>query len=138
MPITENSDGTVWIDIDELSDVEAVQTRLVELGVPVTALIPDPTCDVIVNEVVWTDAYPEIVPRNGPEPGIIVDPSWIPDGHRLLLQTGMMTGPDRDPETVVVLYLIEGTPPDRVARVIGRAAPPPPRGLRRPSPPPKM
>ena len=84
MPIRENNDRTLWIDINELSEVEAVQTKLVELGVPVTALIPDPTCDVIVNEGTWSDAYPEIVPRNGHEPGIIVDPSRIPDGHTLL------------------------------------------------------
>ena len=97
MPITENSDRTLWIDIDELSDVEAVHAKLVALGVPVTALILDPTCDVIVNEMMWSDAYPEIVPRNGPEPGIIVDPSRIPAGHTLLLEARMMTGPDRDP-----------------------------------------
>jgi hypothetical protein len=121
-----------------MSDVEVVQTKLAELGAPVTVLIPDPTCDVIVKEVMWSDAYPEIVPRNGPEPGIIVDPSRVPDGHTLLLKTGMMTGPDRDPETVVVLHLIEGAPPDRVARVIGHPAPPPPPGLRRATPPPTM
>ena len=138
MPITENSDGTLWINIKEMSDVEAVQTKLLDLGVPVAALIPDPTCGVIVREVMWSDAYPEIVRRNGPEPGIIIDPNRIPDGHTLLLNAGMMTGPDRDPETVVILYLIEGEPPDRVARVIGRPPPPPPLGLRRPKPPPPM
>jgi hypothetical protein len=138
MPITENSDGTLWIDVDEMSEVEDVQTKLVELGVPVTALVPDPTCDVIVKEVMWSDAYPEIVRRNGPEPGIIVDPSRVPDGHTLLLETGIMTGSGREPETVVVLHLIEGAPPDRVARVIGHAAPPPPPGFRRPTPPPTM
>jgi hypothetical protein len=138
MPIAENSDGTLWIDINEMAEVEEVQSKLVALGVPVAAVLPDPTCEVIVKEVQWSDTYPQIVPRNGPEPGIVVDPTQIPDGHALLLAVQTMTGPDCDPETVIVLHLIEGSPPSRVARVIGRPLPPPLPGLRRPKPPPAM
>lgn len=138
MPITERRDGTLWININEMSDVVAVQRKLVELGVPVAAVIADPACGVVVREVPWSGAYPEIVPRNGPEPGIIVDPNRIPDGHTLLLETRMMTVPGRDPETVGILYLIEGDPPDRVARVIGRPLPLRPRRVRLPKPPPRL
>jgi hypothetical protein len=64
-----------------------------------------------VKEVQWSEVYPKIVPRNGPEPGIVVDPTQIPDGHALVLAVQPLIGPDRDPETVIVLYLIEGPPP---------------------------
>ena len=85
MPIAENSDGTLWIDINEMTEVDEVQAKLVALGVRVAAVIPDPGCEVAVNEVQWSDVYPKIVPRNGPEPGIVVDPTQIPDRHALLL-----------------------------------------------------
>jgi hypothetical protein len=85
MPIVDNPDGTLWIDIDALSEVDAVRTRLTELGARVTALVPDPTCGVTVEEIEWVKLYPKIVARNGPEPGIIVEPAEIPDGHTLLL-----------------------------------------------------
>jgi hypothetical protein len=136
MPLAENSDGMLWIDINDMSEVDEVQAKLVALGVRAAAVIPDAGCDVAVKEVQWTDAYPKIVPRNGPEPGIVVDPTQIPDGHALVLAVQPLIGPDRDPETVMVLYLIEGPPPDRLGRVIGRPAPPPPPGLHRPKPPP--
>jgi len=139
MPLVENSDGTLWIDINDMSKVEEVQAKLVALGVRVAAVIPDAGCDAAVKEVQWSDAYPKIVPRNGPEPGIIVDPTQIPDGHALVLAVQQVIGPDRDPgETVIVMYLIEGPPPDRLGRVIGRPAPPPPPGLYRAKPPPAM
>ena len=138
MPIAENSDGTLWIDINEMTEVDEVQAKLVALGVRVAAVIPDPGCDVAVNEVQWSDVYPKIVPRNGPEPGIVVDPTQIPDGHALVLTVQPLIGPDRDPETVTVLHLIAGAPPSRIGRIIGRPAPPPPPGFRRPNPPPTM
>jgi hypothetical protein len=53
MPVVENPDGTLWIDVDEISEVDAVRRRLGELGVPVTALVPDPDCAVSVEEVEW-------------------------------------------------------------------------------------
>jgi hypothetical protein len=136
MPIAENSDGTLWIDIKEPYEVDEVQAKLVALGVRVAAVIPDPACDVAVKDVAWSDAYPMIVPRNGPEPGIIVDPTQIPDDHALVLAVRPLVGPDRDPDTVIVLHLIEGPPPSRVGRIIGRPLPPPPTGLRRAKPPP--
>src|SRR5579863_7296155 len=97
MPLVENSDGTLWIDINDMSEVDEVQAKLVALGVRVAAVIPDAGCDVAVKEVQWTEAYPKIVPRNGPEPGIVVDPTQIPDGHALVLGVQPLVGPDRDP-----------------------------------------
>ena len=85
MPLVENSDGTLWIDINEMTEVDEVQTKLVALGVRVAAVIPDVGCDVAVKEVEWADVYPKMVPRNGPEPRIVVDPTQIPDGHALVL-----------------------------------------------------
>jgi hypothetical protein len=137
-PIAHNSDGTLWIDISEMSEVEEVQATLAALRVRVAAVTPDPRCDVAVNEVEWSEVYPKIVPRNGPEPGITVDPSQIPDGHALVLAVQPLIGPDRDPETVTVLNLVEGPPPSRVGRIVGRPVPLPPPGFRRPEPPPRM
>ena len=118
MPLMENSDGTLWIEINEMNEVDEVQAKLVALGVRVAAVIPDAGCDVAVKEVRWGDVYPKIVPRNGPEPGIVVDPTQIPDGHALVLAVQPLIGPDRDPKTVTVLYLIEGPPPSRVGRIV--------------------
>jgi hypothetical protein len=136
MPLVENSDGTLWIDINEMSEVDAVRTELQQLGVRVTALVRDPDAGVIVKEVEWSDAYPRIVPRNGPKPGIVVNPGEIPDDRTLVLEACMLSGPGRDPETVIVLRLIEGPVPGGVSEVIGRPWPPPTPGLRRPKPPP--
>jgi hypothetical protein len=138
MALIGNGDGTLWIDINEMNQVDEVQAKLVALGVQVSAVIPDAGCEVIVKEVQWSDVCPKIVPRNGPEPGIVVDPTQIPDGHALVLAVQPLIGPDRDPETVIVLYLIEGPPPSRVGRIVGRPLPPIPRGLRRAKPPPAM
>ncbi len=55
MPIVENRDGTLWIDIQEISEVDAVRARLMELGLPVTALVPDPACNVTVEDVEWVE-----------------------------------------------------------------------------------
>jgi len=51
----------------------------------VTVLVPNPDSDATLEEVEWPDLYPKIVPRNGPAPGIIVQPAAIPEGHILLL-----------------------------------------------------
>ena len=134
----ENIDGTLWIDINEMNEVDEVQAKLVALGVRVAAVIPNVGCEVAVKEVQWSDAYPKIVPRNGPEPGIVVDPTQVPDGHALVLAVQPLIGPDRDRETVIVLYLIEGPPPSRVGRIVGRPLPSIPRGLQHPKPPPAM
>ena len=150
----ENSDSTLWIDINGMNEVDEGQAKLVALGVRVAAVIPDAGCDVAVKEVQWGDVYPKIVPRDGPEPGIVVDPTQVPDGHALVLAVQPLIGPDRDPETprprdpetprprdpetMIVLYLIEGPPPSRVLRIVGRPLPPIPPGLHRPKPPPAM
>jgi hypothetical protein len=73
VPLVENPAGTLWIGIERLSEVEPVNKRLATLGVPIAALLPDADCDVPVREVDWRDLYPRIVPRNGPEPGILVE-----------------------------------------------------------------
>lgn len=131
----ENSDGMLWIEINEMNEVDEVQAKLVALGVRVGAVIPDAGCDVAVQEVRWGDVYPKIVPRNGPEPGVVVDPTQIPDVRALVLAVQPLIGPDRDPKTVTVLYLIEGPPPSRVGRIVGCPLPPIPPGLHRAKPP---
>ena len=108
--------GTLWIDVKDLSEVDAVRERLTQLGVPVTCPVPDPDCDLAVEEVDWGELYPRIVPRNGPEPGIIVQPTEIPEGHTLLLATQTMPAPrpGHHPKVVQVLRLIRGPAPTRV------------------------
>jgi hypothetical protein len=118
MPIITNPNGTLWIDVDALSEVDALRERLTELGVPVTVVVPDVACDVIVEEVDWSELYPRIVPRNGPEPGIIVDPTEIPVDHTLLLaahDTAQIL-PGRSVTTV--LSLIHGPTPPCLGKII--------------------
>ena len=103
--MVENPDGTLWIDIHDMSEVDPIRRRLSELGVSVTALVADPTCGVTVEEVRWGDLYPKIVPRNGPEPGIIVAPGEIPPGHTLLLGAHTVAGAPHQPKLVIVLSL---------------------------------
>lgn len=129
MPVVENPDGTLWLDVNDLSEVDAVRARLTELGVPVTALESDTTCRSAVEEVGWSELYPKIVPRNGPEPGIIVQPAAIPQGHTLLLGVHAITWSRNDRQVVKVLRLIRGPAPRCYGEVIGPPRPPtdPPR-----------
>jgi hypothetical protein len=125
MPMVENPDGTLWIDIHDISEVDAIRQRLSELGVSVTALVPDPTCGVTVEEVAWVDLYPKIVPRIGPEPGIIVQPAEIPPGRTLLLGAQTIAGGPHLRKVVIVLSLIRGPAPPCYGKVITRARPVP-------------
>ena len=70
MPVVEYPDGTLWIDAEDLSEVEVVRVRLTELGVPVTALVPDAACSTVIEEIRWSELYPKVVLRNGPSPGL--------------------------------------------------------------------
>jgi hypothetical protein len=79
-----------------------------------------------------TNTYPKMVRRDGPESGIGV--AHIPAGHALLLTVHTRRDPDRDPETVTPLHLIEGGPPSRVSRISAARRRHPP-GLRPAKPP---
>ena len=136
MPVAENPDSTLCLDVDDLSEVDAVRERLTELGVPATALVPDTTCGIEVEEVRWSELYPKIVPRNGPEPGIIVQPSAIPERHTLLLGVHPNTGLRNPREVVIVLSLIRGPAPRCYAKVISSSLPPPSDPRLRPARPP--
>lgn len=137
MPIVEYPDGTLWIDVDELSEVDPVRTRLMGLGARVTAFVPDPTCGVTVEEVDWVEPYPKIVPRNGPEPGIIVAPAEIPDGHTLLLTVHDMAGILPGREVTTVLSLIRGPSPACLGKIVSRRQPHPRDPRLRPAMPPQ-
>jgi len=124
MPMVENPDGTLRIDIHSTSEVDAIRRRLTDLGVSVTALAPDPACKVTAEDVAWADVYPKIVLRNGPEPGLIVQPAAIPPGHTLLLAANRMAGAPRGREVVIVLSMIRGPAPLCYGKVITRARAP--------------
>jgi hypothetical protein len=118
MPVVENPDGRLWIDVDDLSEVDEVRARLTQLGVRATALVPDTACELVVEEVSWSDLYPRIVTRNGPEPGIIVQPAAIPEGHTLLLGVHTLPRvPDRR-KVGIVLSLIRGPAPSCYGKFI--------------------
>jgi hypothetical protein len=123
MPTAENPDGTLWIDIRHSVEVDSIRRWLSGLGVPVTALVADPACEVPVEEVAWGDLYPKMVPRNGPEPGVIVQPAEIPPHHTLLLAVNRMDGAPNDRELVVMLRLVRGPAPPCYGRVVTRARP---------------
>jgi len=125
MPVTENPDGTLRLDVDDRSEVDAVRERLTKLGVRATALVPDTTCGLEVEEVSWNERYPKIVPRNGPEPGIIILPAAIPEGHTLLLGVHSVTGLRNARGVVIVLSLIRGPAPPCYSKVIRPFLPPP-------------
>ena len=44
-------DGTLWLDVGDLFEVDAVRARLSELGVRATVLVADSTCATVVDEV---------------------------------------------------------------------------------------
>jgi hypothetical protein len=137
MPVVVNPDGTLWIDIDDIVEVDAVREELMELGVRVTAHVPDPTSDVAVEEAEWSDLYPRIVSRNGAEPGIIVQPAEIPEEHMLLLGVHTLRGVQPGPKVVMVLSLIRGTAPPCYGTVISRSLPRPSDPRLRPARPPR-
>jgi hypothetical protein len=137
MPVVENPDGTLWIDVDDLFEVDGVGERLTQLGVRAIALVPDATCDLAVEEVHWGDLYPRIGPRNGPEPGIIVQPAAIPEGHTLLLGVNTISGLRNGREVVIVLSLIRGRAPPCYRKVISPPMPPPGDPRFRPARPPQ-
>ena len=66
-----------------MSEIDAIRTRLTELGGRMTALVPDPTCDVSVEEVEpcrlltlrWEDDGGEVV--------FTLEP--VPEGTRLVV-----------------------------------------------------
>ncbi|MGO9956872.1 MAG: hypothetical protein ACLP50_12975 [Solirubrobacteraceae bacterium] len=125
MPIVTKPDETLWIDVDALSEVDALRARLAELGVPVTVLVPDLACDAIVEEVDWSELYPKIVPRNGPEPGIIVDPAEIPVDHTLLLAAHDTSQILPGRAVTIVLSLIHGPAPKCLGKIISPRDPQP-------------
>jgi len=123
MPTAENPDGTLWIDIRHSVEVDSIRCWLSELGVPVTALVADPACKAPVEEVGWGDLYPKIVPRNGPEPGVIIRPAEIPPDHTLLLAVNRIDGAPNGLELVVMLLLVRGPAPPCYGKVVTRARP---------------
>ncbi|HTP29892.1 MAG TPA: hypothetical protein VMK12_30065 [Anaeromyxobacteraceae bacterium] len=125
MPVVENPDGTLWLDVEDVSEAEAVRLGLTSLGVRVTALVPDTTCGTTVEEVSWTELYPRIVPRNGPKPGITVEPAAIPEGHTLLVGVHTIDGLRNGREIVIVLSLIRGLAPPCYSKVISPPLPAP-------------
>ncbi len=50
---------------EQISEVDAVSRRLTKLGVPVAARVPDPDCDIAVEEVEWGDLYPRMTSGRG-------------------------------------------------------------------------
>lgn len=117
VPLVENPDGTLWIGIDKIADVDVVRTRLATLGVPIAAVIPAADCDAPVHEVDWSDLYPNIVPRNGPEPGIVVKLSEIPAGYTLLLAVYERPGASYR-QLVTIMSLVRGLVPKRVGPIV--------------------
>ena len=137
MPIVENPDGALWIDIDDITEADALRSRLTALGVRVTVLVPDPTCNITVEEADWSELYPRIVSRNGPDPGIIVQPAEIPEDHTLLLALHTIVGISHGPRVVMVMSLIRGPVPPCFATIITRPLPPPSDSRLRPARPPR-
>jgi hypothetical protein len=120
--VTQNSDGTVTITLRDLSGVDALNTRLSQLGVPVHALLVDPNCTATTAELGWNALYPQIVPYNGPAPEVTIQPSAIPLGDTLLLAVG--PAPNGSGSTAR-LILIDGATPNCVGDVFKPVRVPP-------------
>jgi hypothetical protein len=120
MPLLENPDGTIRINIDQTADVEALNADLAKLGLRVAVRIPDPASKASVQEVDWRDVYPKIVPRRqDDEPvGKLIRPSAIPDGHTLLLAVNERPEASYS-QLVTVMSLIRGPVPKCVGTVVG-------------------
>ena len=124
MPVVENPDGTLWLDVGDLFEVDAVRARLSELGVRATVLVADSTCATVVDEVRSSELYPKIVLRNGPEPGIVVQPAAIPEAHTLLLGVHPVPLRRTGRQVVILPRLIRGLAPHCYRGVIGPPVPP--------------
>jgi hypothetical protein len=112
--VTQNSDGTVTITLRDLSGLDALNARLAALGVPVHALLADPSCTVTTPRLEWNALYPQIVPYNGPAPEFTIQPSVIPPGDTLLL--AVAPAPNGFGPTAR-LMLIAGPVPSCIANV---------------------
>ena len=110
MPLMENSDGMLWIEINEMNEVDEVQAKLVALGVRVGRRSRMPGATWPSRRSGGATSIRRSFLAMAPEPGVVVDPTQIPDVRALVLAVQPLIGPDRDPKTVTVLYLIEGRP----------------------------
>jgi hypothetical protein len=125
-PVTENPDPTVTITLEEVADVDRLNERLAELGMRAKALLVDPNCTDTVEEVEWGELYPQIVPENGPERRIRIQPDAIPVDHTLVLAV-QPAASHGVPPIIVRLMLVQGPAPERLGKVLYPAAPPPRR-----------
>jgi len=126
--VTENSDGTLSIELSDILGVAGLNQRLAELGVRAKAYRMDPHCSASITELDWVRLYPEIVPQNGPSSGIMINPAAIPARTTLVL-AAREGPPDAttagSPSILVRLMLIAGGPPSCVGQVLSDPKLPP-------------
>lgn len=124
----ENPDGSITIPMAEVYAVDDLDQRLSGLGVRARALRADASCETRVEEVDWGDVYARVVPENGPDPWITIQPSAIPADTTLLLVSQQIAGAPRQqgPDAAVRLMLVPNPAPGRIGQVFHPPKPPPP------------
>jgi hypothetical protein len=116
--LVENPDGSITIPIQDLYAVDDVDRRFTELGVRARVLQADPHHATAVNELDWTDLYPQIVPDNGPDPWITLRPDAIPTGTTLLLVVQELQDPrGADAGKAARIMLVGNPAPERIGPV---------------------
>ena len=55
--------GTLWIDVKDLSEVDAVRERLTQLGVPVTCRVPTPIAILLLRRSTGASLTPDRAPE---------------------------------------------------------------------------
>ena len=125
--LVENQDGSITIPIEDLYAVDDVDRRFTELGLRARVLHADPRQTTAVNELDWSDLYPQIVPDNGPDPWITLRPDAIPTKTTLLLVVEELKGPrGADAGKAARIMLVGNPAPERI-RPIFRAPKLPPK-----------
>jgi hypothetical protein len=116
--LVENPDGSITIPIQDLYAVDDVDRRFTELGVRARVLQVDPHHATVVNELDWSDLYPQIVPGNGPDPWITLRPDAIPTGTTLLLVVQELQDPrGADAGKAARIMLVGNPAPERIGPV---------------------
>ena len=123
----ENSAGTIRIPVEDAYAVDGLDRGLTELGVRARAFRADPHCSAPVEEVDWVDQYRQIVPENGPDPWITIQPSAIPEDNVLLLVAQDMPELPSGQRTGLRLLLVPSPAPERIGKVFYPPKPPPAR-----------
>lgn len=83
--VTQNTDGTITVDINELTGVSGANAQLASLGVRAEAIVIDPSCTSDARSIPYPDLHGAILGPSDLTVGVTIHPAAIPAGDTLLL-----------------------------------------------------